>query len=121
MLSAYSVYSMQCCCPAHEKTNGGYINVFMLSLLWVLIGFLIGMLANGARLWPASWERRRWLYLPTVGMLLALLGGWLGTFLQGTLFATATAIWLTAAGVVMVAWLGKYFRRRGRKGQYLSL
>jgi hypothetical protein len=90
--------------------------VFILSLLWILIGFLIGALANGARLRPASWGRRGWLYLPGAGGLLALLGGWLGTLLQGTLFATATAIWVTAAGVVLVAWLGKYFRRGGLKG-----
>jgi hypothetical protein len=90
--------------------------VFILSLLWVLIGFLIGALANGARLRPASWGRRGWLYLPGAGVLLALLGGWLGTLLLGTLFATATAIWVTAAGVILVAWLGKYFSRGLLKG-----
>jgi hypothetical protein len=45
--------------------------------------------------------------MPGAGALLALLGGWLGTFLLGALFATATAIWVTAAGVALVPWLEK--------------
>ena len=82
--------------------------MFILSVLWVLMGFLIGALANGAKLRPASWGQRGWLYLPGAGVLLALLGGWMGTLLQGTLFTTATAIWVTVAGVILIAWLGKY-------------
>lgn len=77
--------------------------MFILSLLWVLIGLVIGALANGARLRPASWGRRGWLFLPGAGALLALLGGWLGILLLGVLFATATAIMVTAAGVTVCA------------------
>jgi len=75
--------------------------MFILLLLWVLIGFLIGALANGVRLRPTSWGRRVWLYLPCAGALLALLGGWLGTLLLGALFATATAILVAVAGVTV--------------------
>jgi uncharacterized membrane protein YeaQ/YmgE (transglycosylase-associated protein family) len=77
--------------------------MFILSLLWILIGLLIGALANGVRLWPASWGRQGWLYLPAAGALLALLGGWLGTLLLGALFGTATAILVAAAGVMVCA------------------
>ena len=80
-----------------------YIEMFILLLLWVLIGLLIGALANGVRLRPTSWGRRVWLYLPCAGALLALLGGWLGTLLLGVLFATATAILVAAAGVTVCA------------------
>jgi hypothetical protein len=45
------------------------------------------------------------------GALLALLGGWLGIFLLGIIFATAMAIWVTVAGVTLVPWLGKLLCR----------
>ncbi len=77
--------------------------MFMLSLLWILIGFLIGALANAVRRRPAAWGRRGWLYLPAAGALLALLGGWIGALLLGALFATATAIAVAAAGVTVYA------------------
>jgi hypothetical protein len=93
--------------------------VFILSLLWVLLGILIGTLANGARLGPASWGRRGWLYLPGAGVLLALLGGWLSTLLLGTLFATVTAIWVTVVGVIVVGWLGKYLRQLQKRRRSL--
>ena len=83
--------------------------MFILSLLWVLIGLLIGALANGVRLRPTSWGRRGWLYLPGVGALLALLGGWLGTLLLGALFGTATAILVAAAGVIVCAMVKENF------------
>jgi hypothetical protein len=83
--------------------------MFILSLLWVLIGFLIGALANGVRLRPASWGQRGWLYLPGAGALLALLGGWLGTLLLGALFATATAILVTVAGVTVYTMVRENF------------
>ncbi len=77
--------------------------MFILSLLWILIGLLIGALANGVRVRPVSWGRRGWLYLPAAGALLALLGGWLGALLLGALFATATAILVAVAGVTVFA------------------
>ncbi len=83
--------------------------MFILSLLWVLIGLVIGALANGARLRPALWGRRGWLFLPGAGALLALLGGWLGVLLLGVLFATATSILVTAAGVTVCAMVRENF------------
>ncbi len=77
--------------------------MFTLSLLWILIGLLIGALANGIRLRKDSWGRRGWLYLPAAGALLAVLGGWLGSLLMGVLFATAMAILVAAGGVTVYA------------------
>ncbi len=74
-----------------------------LSLLWVLIGLMIGALANGVRLRKELWGGRGWLYLPAAGALLALLGGWSGVLLLGVLFATAMAIVFAAGGVTVGA------------------
>jgi hypothetical protein len=79
--------------------------MLILSLFWLLIGILIGALANGAKLRPAAWGRRGWLRMLGLGALVALLAGWLGTFLLGTLFATPTAVWITVLGVAVLPWL----------------
>jgi hypothetical protein len=76
--------------------------MLILSLFWVLIGLLIGALANAAQLRPAAWARGGRLTLLGLGALVTLLGGWLGTWLLGSLFATATAIWIAALGVALL-------------------
>jgi hypothetical protein len=37
-----------------------------------------------------------------LGALVTLLGGWLGTWLLGAIFATATAIWIAVLGVALL-------------------
>ena len=76
--------------------------MLILSLIWLLIGLLIGALANAAKLRPAAWVRGGWLGMLGLGALVALLGGWLGTWLLGALFATATAVWITVIGVALL-------------------
>ena len=76
--------------------------MLILSLFWLLIGLLIGALANAAKLRPVAWVRGGPLALPGLGALVALLGGWLGTWLLGLLFATATAIWIAVLGVALL-------------------
>ena len=76
--------------------------MLILSLLWVVLGLLIGALANAARLRPAVWKGKGWLAMLGLGALTALLGGWLGTWLLSALFATATAIWLAVLGVAFL-------------------
>ena len=76
--------------------------MLILSLCWLLLGLLIGALANAAKLRPAAWVRGGQLGMPGLGALVALLGGWLGTWLLGTLFATATAIWIAVLGVALL-------------------
>ena len=77
--------------------------MLILSLFWLLVGLLIGTLANAAKLRPA-WVCGGPVGMLVLGALVALLGGWLGTLLLGTLFATATAIWITVLGVALLPW-----------------
>lgn len=77
--------------------------ILILSFLWLLVGALIGVLANAAKLRPA-WVRGGRVGMLGLGALLALLGGLVGTLLFGTLFATATAIWISVLGVALLPW-----------------
>ena len=42
-----------------------------------------------------------------LGALVALLGGWLGMWVFGALFATATALWIAVLGVALLPRLMK--------------
>jgi hypothetical protein len=88
--------------------------MLILSLLWLLIGLLIGALANAAKLRPAAWGRGGRLGMLGLGALVALLGGWLGTWVLGTLFATATALWVAVLGVALlprlITWCARFLR-----------
>jgi uncharacterized membrane protein YeaQ/YmgE (transglycosylase-associated protein family) len=90
--------------------------MLILSLFWLLIGLLIGALANAAKLRPAAWDRRGRLGMLGLGALVALLGGWLGTWLLGSLFATATAIWIAVLGVALlprlITWCNAWLHSR---------
>ena len=57
--------------------------MLLLSLFWVLLGLLIGALANAAKLRPAAWVRGGRLGMLGLGALVAVLGGWLGTWVLG--------------------------------------
>jgi uncharacterized membrane protein len=76
--------------------------MLILSLFWLLIGLLIGALANAAKLWPVAWVRGGRLAPLGLGALVTLLGGWLGTWLLGAIFATATAIWIAVLAVALL-------------------
>jgi uncharacterized membrane protein YeaQ/YmgE (transglycosylase-associated protein family) len=76
--------------------------MLILSLIWLVLGVLIGALANAAKLRPAAWGRAGWLAMLGLGALVALLGGWLGTWVLGALFATATALWVAVLGVALL-------------------
>ena len=83
-----------------------------LSVLWLLIGAVIGLLANGARLRPAAWARWGWRALPAVGAVAALLGGWLGTAMYSRLYGTPAALWIAVVGVSLGPWLIEWLRGR---------
>ena len=88
--------------------------MFILSLVWLVLGLLMAALALAARLRPASWGRRGWLMLLGVGALAALLGGWLGALLLGRLFGTPAALWVAILAVCL-SWLVERLRAsRGR-------
>lgn len=75
--------------------------MLILSLLWVVLGLIIGALANAARLRPAIWQPHGWLVMLGLGAFSALIGGWLGAWLLSALFATATAVWVAVIGVAL--------------------
>ena len=83
--------------------------MLLLSLLWLVIGVLLGALANGARLRPALWGKRGWLIMLGVGLVSALIGGWLGAWLFGLQYGTVTALWV---GVLCVGLLPRLFMGR---------
>lgn len=73
-----------------------------LSLSWLLLGTLIGLLAYAAKWRPTHWGRHSLLLLCIVGALTALLAGWLGVLLLGKFFATPTALWVTVLIVTLL-------------------
>jgi uncharacterized membrane protein YeaQ/YmgE (transglycosylase-associated protein family) len=73
--------------------------MLVLSLAWLVMGLLVGGLACGARLRPVSWGGRGWLAMLGVGVVSALIGGWLGVWLFGLQYATVTALWVSVVGV----------------------
>ena len=85
--------------------------MFILSLVWLALGLVVGALALAARLRPASWGRRGWLLLLGVGMLAALLGGWIGALLLSKLFGTPMALWVAVLAVCL-CWLVERLRSR---------
>lgn len=76
--------------------------MFMLMLIWLLIGMLVGLLATASKLRPESWSRFGWFYMASIGMGTAFCGGLLGMVLVGRYFATAMALWVAVMGVVLV-------------------
>jgi|SRR5579884_1748253 len=87
------------------------MNMLLLSLLWVLIGLLLGTLANGARLGSAGWGKQGWQVMLVLGMVTALIVGWLATWLVGVQFSTVTVLWVT----VLVLWVGVWLSRERRQ------
>lgn len=73
-----------------------------LSLAWLLLGIIIGLLGVAARLWPAPWGKRVWLILPAIGIISALAGGWIGALLLGKLLASAVALWVCVLCVALL-------------------
>ena len=80
--------------------------MLILSLIWLGIGLLIGLLACTARLWPLTWGMYGWFVTLAIGAASALLGGWIGVWLFGAQFATMMALWIGVAGVCL-PWLLK--------------
>jgi|SRR5262249_44853423 len=75
-----------------------------LSLLWVLLGGIVGALALGARLRPAIWGSHGRLIVLGVGAAAGLVGGWLGALVLGRLYGTVTALWIAVLVVVAASW-----------------
>jgi hypothetical protein len=69
-------------------------------LAWGLAGAIIGLLASAARLGPSTAAAPQWLALLGAGS--ALVGGWLGTPVWGSVFATSSAVWVAVLGVALL-------------------
>jgi len=79
-----------------------------LSFFWIVIGLLIGSLANAARLRPSSWGRHGRLVMLGVGALAALLGGWLGVLLLERNIATAVVLWMAVLIIGLLSLLTRF-------------
>ncbi len=86
--------------------------MLLFSLIWGVIGLLVGALACGARLRPVLWGKRGWLVMLCTGVASALFGGWLGAWLFGPQFATVAALWVGVVGVCVVP---RFFMGRIRR------
>ena len=82
-------------------------------LAWVVCGAVIGLIAAAAHITPAAWSAP-W-RLALLGAGAALVGGWLGTLVWGSIFATSAALWVAVVGVVVVprVWARTFGRRAG--------
>lgn len=88
--------------------------MLQLSLFWIILGLIFGVLAQAARLGFSARGVRGaigWWATLAVGAALSLAGGWLGTLLLGRLYGTPTALWVGILGVVVAPWLWARFRR----------
>ena len=88
--------------------------MLVISLFWIVLGILIGALANAARLRPSAWGRLGWLLMLDIGALAALAGGWLGVLLLERNVATAMALWVAVLAIT-IPWLvtREWFKARG--------
>jgi hypothetical protein len=82
------------------------IEMLLLSLIWLLLGALIGLLANAAKLWPVAWKTLRWVSLPGIGAITSCAGGWLGILILGKFLATGMAIWIAVLCVMLIPLIG---------------
>jgi hypothetical protein len=93
-----------------------------LSLLWLVVGAIIGALAAAARLEradvgavaPRPLASRAWVKV-AIGAVAAVVGGWLGIVVFGRLFSTATALWVSALCAMLLPWLLQRGYRRTPK------
>ena len=76
--------------------------MWWLSLMWIMSGVGIGLLSGISEICSVEWGHLKFLYICGIGVVGALAGGWLGTFIVGRYFATGMALWIAVVGCVMV-------------------
>jgi uncharacterized membrane protein YeaQ/YmgE (transglycosylase-associated protein family) len=79
--------------------------MFFLSILWLVLGLVIGALAIAARPDTSRSGLYDWRILLLIGALAGLAGGWLGTLLLGRFFGTATSAWVAVLAAVLIPWV----------------
>jgi hypothetical protein len=70
--------------------------MFLLSLIWLLIGGGVGLLA------AVAWRSHARLHLAALGAGVALGAGWLGVASLGIFFATGLALWVSILLVILL-------------------
>jgi hypothetical protein len=78
-----------------------------LSLIWLGLGVVVGLAALAAQLAPPRWGSWRWLALPALGAVAALVGGWLGELLFDRVQASLVAVWVCILVVVAARLLAR--------------
>jgi hypothetical protein len=78
-----------------------------LSLIWLGLGVVVGLAALAAQLAPPRWGGWRWLALPALGAVAALLGGWLGALLFDRVQASLAAVWASILAVVVAGLIAR--------------
>ncbi len=77
--------------------------MLLLVALWLLIGLIVGALANGAGLRPQSWgEKYTWLSMLALSILSALIAGALSTLILGKFFSLPAALWISILSVALL-------------------
>ncbi|MGH2508703.1 MAG: hypothetical protein ACRDHZ_15060 [Ktedonobacteraceae bacterium] len=74
------------------------MSLFILTIIWAVLGSIIGALALAAHLKPTNWGRSGWCWMLALGLGSALLGGLIGLWLFGRLFSTAMGLWIAVLG-----------------------
>ena len=80
--------------------------MFLLILLWALIGLCLGLLTLPARLHPPMCYG--WLILPATGMTTAIIVGFTGLFLLGKDVTTPLVLWVTIVSLISIPRLWMY-------------
>lgn len=91
--------------------------MLILSLIWLGLGIVIGLAALAAQLAPARWGDWRWLALPALGAVAALLGGWLGALLFDRVQASLSAVWVCIPVVTLVALFARKYAPPTEEGK----
>lgn len=91
--------------------------MLILSLLWLAIGLVCGLLCLAAHVRPAAWSRSSWLMLLLIAGVSGYLGGWLGVWLFGRLFAPFTALWIAILASLLIPRL-TVFLHQARASQH---
>lgn len=85
--------------------------MLILSIIWLLLGAVLGWLISLAKIVPGRIPRSPWWRYSVAGMMIFLAAGWLNTLIIGAALATAGALWMTIVGVIVLFWCMPFVSR----------